>query len=96
MVRREQLASLGGLDEATDMIAATDLALRALSAFDCVFVDRVVAQYRYDPHSLIHEPGNADRLRDAYRRMYRTYRARRGALRFFLLKAFDKSIKAWL
>ena len=95
MFRKEHLEALDGLDTATEMMDSTDFAVRAAARYTRVFVDRIVAQYRYDQHSLIHDAKSAERLRTAYRRMHATYKARRGALRFWLLKAYDRSVKRW-
>jgi glycosyltransferase involved in cell wall biosynthesis len=96
MVRRTQLALLGGLDPAVDLTAFIDLGVRAAREYGCVFVDRDVIEWRYGADSLIHDPRNAERLRQAYRNMHRSYRKRRGALEFLALKAFARTIKQWM
>jgi glycosyltransferase involved in cell wall biosynthesis len=96
LVRREALAQLGGLDPDTRMFDLVDFCARATRLHDFVFVDATVARFRYDAGSLVHEPGNAPQLREAYARMHASYRKSNGMIEFAGLKLFARTLKRLL
>jgi GT2 family glycosyltransferase len=96
LVRREHLEALGGLDTAAGMMDTTELAVRASRSYQCKFIDKIVAHYRYSADSLIHNPSNAERLKQIYKGMHQRYRREHGALEFAALKVFSRTIKRLL
>ncbi len=96
LVRREHLQALGGLDTSADIMDVIELGVRAARAYRCAFVDKVVTEYRYSPDSLIHNPKNAERMRQIYQQMHRRYREHHGALEFAGLKVFARTFKRWM
>jgi glycosyltransferase involved in cell wall biosynthesis len=96
MMRRERVDQLGGLDPAVDLVEITELAARAARENACLFVDREVARFRYEAGSLVHDPANAERLRQSYQNMIASYRKRRGLVELSALKVFARTFKRFL
>lgn len=92
MIRRECVASVEGYNPDIPMNEDIDLYQRAVRKFGCVFLDRVVIEYRILGDSLMHGRGDDNKLAEAYRKMYAGYRRTNGVGEWLALKVFSKTL----
>jgi len=96
IVRRECVEQLGGFDPEIRLMEDADFHVRAMREFGAFFLDRVAVKYRISDPSLMHSP-NPDQLqlqreRAGHRKMHMKYRAQRGALEFYALALFSRTV----
>jgi glycosyltransferase involved in cell wall biosynthesis len=96
VVRREILERLGGYDPGIRLMEDADFHVRAMREFGVYFMNRVAVRYRIGNPSLMHSP-NPDELqlemqRDGHRKMKAKYRKQRGALEFYVLALFTRTV----
>jgi GT2 family glycosyltransferase len=92
LIRREHIESLGGYDAQLLLNEDVDFFCRAIRAFGCRFLDRVVIHYRILPNSLMHGRTGNEKLLESYQRMYARYRATHGAAELLALKLFARTV----
>lgn len=96
ILRRECVADLGGFDPAIRLMEDADFHVRAIRRFGAHFIDHVSVKYSVGSPSLMHSPnppkGQIELQREGHRRMHAKYLAQRGALEFFMLAIFTRTI----
>jgi GT2 family glycosyltransferase len=96
ILRRECVQHIGGFDPQIRIGEDVDFYARAFRQSGAYFVDRVSLKFRVSNPSLMHsltpDETEAQQLRGARQRTHAGYRAERGALEFYLLKAFAHSV----
>ncbi len=96
LIRREHVVALGGYDEELRVVEDLEFYIRAIRAFGCAFLDRPVVQYRTGAPSLMNAAMADGRVPLAYERIYRNYRASRGAAELLALKVIGRAVLRWL
>jgi glycosyltransferase involved in cell wall biosynthesis len=91
MIRRECIEPLGGYDPELPVIEDVDFYLRAIRRFGCVYVDRVVIEYRFQHDSLMHSDVDKAAVLESYRVMFENYRAAHGLAEFMALKILART-----
>ena len=86
ILRKECVEALGGFDEQLKLVEDVDFYLRAIREWGCVFVDRVVLNYRTGAPSLMHAQRDSTGAIISYGRMFSKYRERHGKLEMLFLK----------
>jgi glycosyltransferase involved in cell wall biosynthesis len=96
VLRRDCVVQIGGFDPTIRLMEDSDFFLRATRKFGAYFMDRVALHYRIGSPSLLHSPnpGPAQRQyqRDGRRRMQAKYREEHGALEYYALAAFSRTL----
>ncbi|HVE85403.1 MAG TPA: glycosyltransferase [Myxococcales bacterium] len=95
LLRRECVAGAGGFDEEIKLVEDVDFFLRAIREFGCVFLDRVVLNYRTGAPSLMHAQKDASGVIRSYERIFSKYRARWGAAELTALKLVARTALRW-
>jgi GT2 family glycosyltransferase len=96
VVRRECVARLGGFDPAIRLMEDADFHVRAMRECGALFLDRTAIHYRVGSPSLMHSPHpttaqkQGERL--GHRQMHEKYRRERGALEFYALALFTRTV----
>ncbi len=95
-LRRKCVEQLGGFDPGIRLMEDADFHVRAMREFGAHFIDRTAIRYRIASPSLMHSP-NPDELqlqheRAGRRRMQAKYREQRGALEFYALALFTRTV----
>jgi hypothetical protein len=95
-VRRDCVSGVGGFDPEIRLMEDADFHVRVIREFGASFINKVSVRYRIGAKSLMHSP-TPDQLqvqREAFgrRRMRTKYRNRRGALEFYALAGFARTI----
>jgi len=100
VLRRECVQKVGGFDPQIRIGEDVDFYARVFRNSGAYFVDRVSLKFRVGHTSLMHscapDETEAQQLREARRRTHAGYRAERGALEFYLLKAFAHGVLRFL
>jgi glycosyltransferase involved in cell wall biosynthesis len=101
IIRRPCVQLLGGFDPLMRVREDWDFYARAMRSFGACFIDQVALRYRIGQHSLLHyalDLTDADlhALNHARQRKRAKYLAERGAIEFFALKLFTKTVLAIL
>lgn len=97
VVRRECVQALGGFDPAMRVREDWDFYARAMRRFGAHFLDRVALKYRISERSLLHYSVDLTEtdlryLTEARQRKRAKYRAERGAVEYYAVKLFAKTI----
>ncbi len=97
LVRRECVQLLGGFDPQMRVREDWDFYARAMRRFGAYFLDRVTLRYRISDRSLLHysldlTDQDLRALSAARERKRQKYRAEYGALEYFALKLFSKTV----
>ena len=96
IVRRECVARLGGFDPSIRLMEDADFHVRVMRECGVLFLDRTAIRYRIGSPSLMHspDPTEAERLsvRLGYRQTQAKYRKERGALEYYLLALFTRTV----
>lgn len=91
IVRRACLPSLGGFDAALPIVEDVDFYARAIRRYGACFMETPALHYRIGP-SLMHRPGQAAAISEAYRSMQARYRAEHGRVDYLALKSLSRLI----
>jgi glycosyltransferase involved in cell wall biosynthesis len=97
VVRRECVRALAGFDPLMRVREDWDFYARAIRSFGALFLDRVALKYRISDRSLLHysldlTETDLKYLSEARARKRAKYRAERGAIEYFAVKLFAKTI----
>lgn len=96
VIRRECLARLGGFDPSIRLMEDADFHVRAMRKCGVLFIDRPAIRYRVGGLSLMHSPNptEAQKLgeRLGHRQMQQKYREEHGALEFYALALFTRTV----
>ena len=96
VVRRGCVQRVGGFDSQIRIGEDTAFYTRAIRQSGAYFMDRVSLKFRVSNPSLMHsitpDETEAQQLREARQRTHARYRAERGALEFYTLKAFAHTV----
>jgi glycosyltransferase involved in cell wall biosynthesis len=96
VVRRDCIAVLGGFDPEIRLMEDAEFHVRAIRQFGAYFLDRVAVRYRISSASLMHSPqpsqSQIEAQRHGHRRLHRKYKQQRGALEFYALAFFTRTL----
>lgn len=96
VIRRECLARLGGFDPSIRLMEDADFHVRAMRKCGALFLDRTAIRYRVGSPSLMHSPNPSEAQsrgeRLGHRQMHVKYRKEYGALEFYALALFTRTI----
>jgi hypothetical protein len=96
IVRRECVMHLGGFDPDISLMEDAEFYTRAIRAFGARFIDRIALRYRIGSPSLMHSPNPGELQlqlqRDGHRRLHEKYRRERGAIEFYSLALFTRTV----
>ncbi len=96
VVRRECVARLGGFDPSIRLMEDADFHVRAMRECGALFMDRTAIHYRVGSPSLMHSqhPTLAQKQgeRLGHRQMHEKYRREHGALEFYALALFTRTV----
>lgn len=96
ILRRQCVEQLAGFDPEIRLMEDADFHVRAMREFGAYFMDRISIHYRIGANSLMHSPTpSASQLqyeRAGHRKMQGKYQKRRGALEFYALALFERSV----
>jgi glycosyltransferase involved in cell wall biosynthesis len=100
VIRRECLATLGGFDPQIRLMEDADYHVRAMREFGVRFLDRTAIHYRIGSPSLMHSPDPSQAQRDeertGTRRIGQKYIVEHGALEYYALALFYRTVlRAW-
>lgn len=96
VIRRECLAPLGGFDPSIRLMEDADFHVRAMREFGVLFLDRSAIHYRVGSPSLMHSPDPTEAQKQGerigHRRLQEKYRKERGAMEFYALALFTRTV----
>lgn len=96
IVRRECVARLGGFDPSIRLMEDADFHVRAMRECGAFFLDRTAIRYRVGNPSLMHSPSPTEAQKQGerlgHKQMQLSYRKKRGALEFYALALFTRSV----
>ena len=96
VIRRECVARLGGFDPSIRLMEDADFHVRAMRECGALFLDRTAIHYRVGSPSLMHSPHppaaqkQGERL--GHRQMHEKDRREHGALEFYALALFTRTV----
>jgi GT2 family glycosyltransferase len=95
-IRRECVAKLGGFDPSIRLMEDADFHVRAIRQCGALFLDRIAIRYRVGSPSLMHSPHPTEAQKQGerlgHRQMHAKYRRERGALEFYALALFTRTV----
>ena len=96
VVRRQCVVSLGGFDPEIRLFEDADFHIRAMREFGAYFMDRTAVHYRIGSPSLMHSPNPTEAQKQGerlgHRQMQVKYRKEHGALEFYALALFTRTV----
>jgi GT2 family glycosyltransferase len=96
VIRRKCVAQLGGFDPSIRLMEDADFHVRAIRECGVMFLNRAAIYYRIGSPSLMHspDPTEAQKLgeRLGHRQMQAKYRKKYGALEFYALALFTRTV----
>jgi GT2 family glycosyltransferase len=96
VIRGRCLAELGGFDPAIRLMEDVDFHLRAMRECGVLFLNRTAIRYRVGGPSLMHSPDPTEAQKQGERlghgQMQTKYRKRYGALEFYALAIFTRTV----
>jgi GT2 family glycosyltransferase len=96
VIRRECLPRIGGFDPSIRLMEDADFHVRAIRECGAVFLNRTAIRYRVGNPSLMHSPNPTDAQKQGerlgHRQMQVKYRKERGALEFYALALFTRTV----
>jgi GT2 family glycosyltransferase len=96
VIRRECLTQLGGFDPAIRLKEDADYHVRAMRECGVLFIDKTAIRYRIGSPSLMHSPNKTDEQKRAerlgHRQMQTKYRNRYGAMEFYGIALFTRTL----
>jgi len=95
-IRRECLIGLGGFDPSIRLMEDADYHVRAIRRCGALFLDRAAIRYRVGGPSLMHSPNPTEAqkqgVRLGHQQMQAKYRKEHGALEFYALALFTRTV----
>jgi len=96
IIRRECLTRLGGFDPSIRLKEDADYHVRAMRECGALFLDQTAIRYRIGSPSLMHSPNKTEEQKRAerlgHRQMQTKYRNRYGAVEFYGLALFTRTL----
>ena len=96
VLRRECAAKLAGFDPDIRLLEDADFNVRVMREFGAYFLDTIALNYRVGSPSLMHNPnpdsGQLADEREGHHKMHAKYLKRRGALEFYALALFSRTV----
>ena len=96
VIRRECAARLNGFDPSIRLMEDADFHVRAMRECGVLFLDRTAIRYRVGSPSLMHSPDPTEAQRQGerlgHRQMQSKYRKEHGALEFYALALFTRTV----
>ena len=96
VIRRECLVELEGFDPSIRLKEDVDFHLRAMRKCGVIFLDRMAIHYRVGSPSLMHAPNPSDTQKNeerlGHKKMQTKYLKQHGALEFYALAIFTRTI----
>jgi GT2 family glycosyltransferase len=96
VIRRRCLARIGGFDPSIRLMEDADYHVRAMRQCGALFLDRAAIRYRVGSPSLMHSPNPTEAQKQGerlgHRQMHAKYRKEHGALEFYALALFTKTV----
>lgn len=96
VIRRECLVKIGGFDPQIRLMEDADFYARVIRQCGAYYLDEIALRYRIGSPSLMHspspDPSQLAQQRDGRRRMQSKYRQQRGALEFYGLALFTRTV----
>jgi glycosyltransferase involved in cell wall biosynthesis len=96
VIRRECVARIGGFDPSIRLMEDADYHTRAMRECGALFLNRAAIRYRVGGPSLMHSPVPTEEQKQGerlgHRQMQEKYRRERGALEFYALALFTRTI----
>lgn len=96
VIRRECVARLGGFDPSIRLMEDADFHVRAMRECGALFLDRTAICYRVGGPSLMHSPNPTEAQKQGerlgHRQMQLKYRKTHGALEFYALALFTRTV----
>lgn len=96
VIRRECVTRIGGFDPSIRLMEDADYHVRAMRECGALFLDRTAIRYRVGYPSLMHSPNPTEAQKQGermgHKQLHLKYRQERGALEFYALALFTKTI----
>lgn len=96
VVRRECVERLGGFDPSIRLMEDADFHVRAIRECGALFLDRTAIHYRVGSPSLMHSPHPTEAQKQGerlgHRQIHEKYRREHGALEFYALALFTRTV----
>jgi len=96
VIRRECVARLGGFDPSIRLKEDVEFHVRAMRECGALFLDRTAIRYRVGSPSLMHSPNPTEAQKQGerlgHRQMHLKYRKEHGALEFYALALFTRTV----
>jgi GT2 family glycosyltransferase len=96
VIRRDCVARLGGFDPSIRLMEDADFHVRAIRECGVLFLDRAAIRYRVGSPSLMHSPNPTEAQKQGERlghhKLQAKYRKERGALEFYALALFTRTV----
>ncbi len=96
VIRRECVERLGGFDPSIRLMEDADFHVRAMRECGVLFLDRPAIRYRVGEPSLMHSPNPTEAQKQGerlgHRQMHAKYRKEHGALEFYALALFTRTV----
>jgi GT2 family glycosyltransferase len=96
VIRRECVERLGGFDPSIRLMEDADFHVRAMRECGVLFLDRPAIRYRVGEPSLMHSPNPTEAQKQGerlgHRQMHAKYRKQHGALEFYALALFTRTV----
>jgi glycosyltransferase involved in cell wall biosynthesis len=96
VIRRQCLERLGGFDPSIRLMEDADYHVRAMRECGVLFLERTAIRYRVGGPSLMHSPNPTEAQKQGerlgHRQMHEKYRKRHGALEFYALALFTRTV----
>ncbi|SHG98613.1 glycosyltransferase family 2 protein [Bradyrhizobium erythrophlei] len=96
VIRRECAARLNGFDPSIRLMEDADFHVRAMRECGALFLDRTAIRYRVGSPSLMHSPNPTEAQKQGerlgHRQMQAKYRKQHGALEFYALALFTRTV----
>jgi len=96
VIRRECLERLDGFDPSIRLMEDADYHLRAMRQCGALFINRTAIRYRVGSPSLMHSaqptPGQKQGEQLGHRQMQQKYRRQHGAIEFYALALFTRTV----
>ncbi|WP_083841311.1 hypothetical protein [Bradyrhizobium sp. STM 3843] len=96
VIRRECVSRIGGFDPAIRLMEDADFHVRAMRECGALFLDRTAIRYRVGSPSLMHSPERTEEQArqelQGRRQMQANYRQKYGALEFYSLALFTRTV----
>lgn len=96
VIRRERVARIGGFDPSIRLMEDADYHVRAMRECGALFLDRIAIRYRVGYPSLMHSPNPTEEQKQGerlgHKQLHLKYRRQHGALEFYALALFTKTV----